>query len=166
MLRRLLFITLALTAAAPAAAQPAVAVEALAGHAAFVDDAPIGHTVFGGAARVHLAPRHSLGPEIVYMRGPRSDRDWFFTINYTFDFIAQGERRPRRRVNPFLVAGGGVMRHTDQFGSRTFSSSEGAFTAGGGVRVWLTDRVYALGDVRAGWELHTRFNGGIGVRWR
>ena len=156
----------AVLAAAPAGAQPAVAAEALAGQSAFVDESPIGHFVLGGAARVHLAPRHSLGPEVVYMRGPESDRDWFMTVNYTFDFVPQGEGQARRRVNPFLVAGGGVMWHSDRFGSRTFSSSEGAFTAGGGVRVWLTDHVYALGEVRAGWEPHVRFNGGVGVRFR
>lgn len=156
----------AVLATAPAGAQPAVAVEVLAGQSAFVDESPIGHFVLGGAARVHLAPRHSLGPEVVYMRGPRSDRDWFLTVNYTFDFVAQGDGHARRRVNPFLVAGAGVMRHSDRFGAATFSSSEGAFTGGGGVRVWLTDHVYALGEARAGWEPHIRFNGGVGVRFR
>ena len=180
MLRRLLLVTMVL-AAAPAAAQPPLddrsgrpeqgrrapaAVEGLVGYAGFLDESTIGHTLFGGAARVHLAPRHSLGPEVVYMRGPGADRDWFLTANYTFDFIAQGEGHPRTRVNPFLVAGAGVMRHTDRFGVGSFSSSEGAFTAGGGVRVWLTDRVYALGEFRTGWEPHIRINGGVGVRWR
>ena len=155
-----------LAAPALAAAQPAVAVEGLAGYAGFLDESAIGHAILGAAARVHLAPRHSLGPEVIYMRGPGADRDWFLTVNYTFDFVAQGEGQTRRRVNPFLVAGVGVMRHADRFVGQTFSSSEGAFTAGGGARVWLTDRVYVLGEVRAGWEPHIRVNGGIGVRWR
>ena len=164
MLQRLVLVTIALAAAVPAGAQPAVAVEGLAGVAAFVDDNPIGHSVFGAAARVQVGARHGVGPEVIYMRGPRFDRDWFFTFNYTFDFMPQGDGHPRRRVNPFLVAGGGYMRHQDQFSGR-FSSGEGAFTAGGGARVWLTDRVYASGDVRMGWEPHIRINGGVGVRF-
>jgi hypothetical protein len=164
MRHRLWLVALLLAGAAPAAAQTAVAAEGAAGYAAFVDDSPIDHWVFAGSARVQLAPRHSVGPEVVYMRGPGFDRDWFVTANYTFDFVRQ-DASPSRRVNPFLVAGGGFMYHQDQFFGE-FSSTEGAFTAGGGVRVWLSDRVYALGEVRTGWEPHIRFNGGIGVRFR
>jgi len=180
MLPRLSLIVIVLAAAGPAAAQPplddrpgrpeqgrraAVAVEGIAGYAAFLDDSAIEHAVFGGAARIQLAPRHSLGPEVVYLRGPGFDRDWFVTANYTFDVVRQDQRPPRHRINPFLVAGAGFMRHQDRFAGE-FSSTEGAFTAGGGVRVWLTDRVYATADVRTGWEPHLRINGGIGVRLR
>jgi hypothetical protein len=166
MLRGLLTITLAVAAAAPVAAQAVAGIEALAGYAGFLDESAVDHTAIGGAARVHVTPRVSLGPEVVYMRGPGFDRDWFVTFNGTFDFVAQGARQPRRRVNPFLVAGVGVMRHTDRFVGQAFSSSEGAFTAGGGARVWVADRVYAFGEVRGGWEPHVRVNGGIGVRFR
>jgi len=158
-------IALSAVAATPADAQPVVAAEGAVGYAAFVDDSPIEHALFGGAVRVHLAPRHSIGPEVVYMRGPGFDRDWFVTANYTFDFVPQGDGHQRRRVNPFVVAGGGFMRHTDQFFD-TFSTSEGSFTAGGGARVWLASRVYAVGEVRTGWEPHIRINGGIGLQWR
>jgi hypothetical protein len=49
-------------------------------------------------------------------------------------------------------------------GTGIFTSSEGAFAAGGGARVHITDRIYAMGDFRIGWELHYRVTGGIGVR--
>ena len=39
----------------------------------------------------------------------------------------------------------------------------GRVHGGWGVRGWLTDRVYALADVRFGWELHARVNAGIGI---
>ena len=61
--------------------------EFLAGYAGFVDDATIDHTIFGAAARVYLTPRVAIGPELVYMRGPNSDRDLFLTGNMTFDVI-------------------------------------------------------------------------------
>ena len=162
-----------LTMAAPAAGQsgpseggprdrPPAAVEFLAGHAGFVDDATIDHSVFGGAGRIYVTPRLSLGPEITYMRGPRDDRDWFFLGNLTFDILRPRAGRPRT-VSPFLIAGGGFSLHSDRFASGTFRSSEGAFALGGGTRVHVTDHVYGMVDFRIGWELHYRITGGIGV---
>ena len=143
--------------------RPAPAVEFLAGYAGFVDDATIDHTIFGGAARVYLTPRVAIGPELVYMRGPDFDRDLFLTGNLTFDVLGPVAGRPRR-VTPFLVAGGGLMQHNNRFGVNDFTSYDGAFTGGGGVRAWITDRIYTLVDFRFGWELHTRVNAGVGVR--
>jgi hypothetical protein len=57
------------------------------------------------------------------------------------------------------------MQHRDRFGDRGFSSFEGAWTAGSGARVWLTNRLYALGEYRVGWEPHVRVTGGIGMLW-
>jgi hypothetical protein len=123
-----------------------------------VDDATIDHGVVGGAMRFHLSPRISVGPELQYMIGPDSDRDLILTGNLTFDVLP-----PDRKVTPFLVAGGGLFRHSNSFGGRSFSSSEGAFTAGGGVRAWVSDRVFVAGEARLGWELHWRFSGTVGV---
>jgi hypothetical protein len=143
-------------------ARPAPAVEFLAGYAGFADDATIDHAIAGTAARVYLTPRLAIGPEFVYMWGPNWDRDLFLTGNLTFDVLPPRDRRPRR-VTPFLIAGGGLSQHSDRFGPSNFTSYEGAFTGGGGVRGWINDRVYAFGDVRFGWELHVRVNAGIGV---
>jgi hypothetical protein len=150
------------SAAAQTAAQPrpAAAVEFTAGYAGFVDDAMIDHGVFGGALRVHLSPRVSVGPELVYMAGPDGDSDLFLTGNLTFDVIAP---RPSSRVTPFLVIGGGVMRHTHRIGPLSFSSSEGAVTGGAGVRAWVGERVYLASEFRIGWELHYRLTGSVGV---
>lgn len=155
---------LVMTAATPAAAQagaaerPAPAVEVAVGYAGFVDDGTIDHTVIGGALRVHVLPRISVGPEIQYMIGPDDDRDLILTGNITFDVLP-----PDRRVTPFFVVGGGLFRHSDRFPGSSFSSTEGAFTAGGGVRGWLNRRVYVAGDFRFGWELHYRIAGTIGI---
>jgi hypothetical protein len=142
--------------------RPAPALEFLAGYAGFVDDATIDHAIVGTAARVYLTPRVAVGPELVYMRGPDSDRDLFLTGNLTFDVIPPRGGRPRR-VIPFLVAGAGFFQHSDRAGSFSFVSYEGAVTAGGGVRAWITDRVYAMADLRFGWELHARMNAGVGM---
>ena len=164
-LRSALALIAALAWSAPALAQsvrPATSAEFLAGHAGFADDATIGHVVFGGAARIYVTPRISIGPEVTYMKGPNTDRDWFVLGNLTWDIRAPRAGRPPR-VSPFLIAGGGFFTHSDRFASGTFTSSEGAFAAGGGTRVHLTDRVYLMGDFRIGWELHYRVTGGIGV---
>lgn len=155
----------ALACAAPAAAQsirPPAAVEFLAGYAGFVDDAMIDHAVAGGAARVYVTPRISVGPEVTYMRGPNTDRDWYFLGNLTWDIRHPEAGRPPR-VSPFLIAGGGFFTHSDRFPTGVFRSWEGAFAAGGGTRIHISPRVYAMGDFRIGWELHYRVTGGIGV---
>ena len=138
---------------------PAGAVEMSAGWAGFVDDAMINHLTVGGTARTYVTRRLSIGPEVQYMRGPRSDRDLFVTGNLTFDVAGD---RGSGRLTPFLVVGGGLMRHSDRFGAVTFSSTEGAFTAGGGLRV-RAERLLAGVDARCGWELHCRVAGTVGV---
>lgn len=158
-------LTLALSASAfgqAAGNRPAPAAEFIAGYAGFVDDATIDHAAFGGAARVYVTPRIAVGPEVVYLRGPGSDRDVIATGNLTFDLLRPTQGRPPR-VSPFLVGGVGFFRHSEKFSGVDFSSTEGAFTGGGGVRAWFTDRVYGLVDVRVGWELHGRVNGAVGV---
>ncbi|HXW08653.1 MAG TPA: hypothetical protein VD833_25705 [Vicinamibacterales bacterium] len=133
---------------------PAGAAELTVGYAGFVDDATIDHAVFGGAVRFPLSPRVSIGPELQYMIGPGEDRDLILTGNLTLDLLP-----PHQRATPFFVIGGGLFRHADMFGS----STEGAFTAGGGVRSWLTERVYVAAELRVGWELHYRLTGTVGV---
>jgi len=144
-------------------ARPASAAEFLAGYAGFVDDATIDHTIWGAAARVYLTPRLAIGPELVYMRGPNSDRDLYLTGNLTFDVLPPRSGRPRR-VSPFLVAGGGVFQTREHFFDGTYTSSEGAFTAGGGVRAFVGDRVTVGLEMRLGWEPHIRINGLIGLQ--
>jgi len=85
------------------------------------------------------------------------------TGNVTWDVFAPTNGRPRR-VTPFLVAGGGVFQTRQTFFSETFTSSEGAFTAGGGVRALIGERVTVGVDARVGWELHLRINGLVGLQ--
>jgi outer membrane protein with beta-barrel domain len=154
----------ALTCAAANAqsVRPPSSIEILAGHAGFADDATIEHSVFGGAGRVYLTPRISVGPEITYMRGPGDDRDWFFLGNLIVDVRSPTAGRPPR-VSPFVIAGAGFFTHSDRVGTGIYTSSEGTFAAGAGASVHVTDRVYVMGDLRFGWEWHYRLSGGIGI---
>jgi hypothetical protein len=140
----------------------AIAIEGTVGWAGFVDDATIHHAVYGAGARISLTPRISVGPEFAYMVGPDTDRDLFLLGSIWIDLVAPGSGP----VAPYVVFGGGYMGHHDERGRGPFPwSHEGSFTAGGGARVRVSDRVYVGGDVRLGWELHLRATGHVGVTW-
>lgn len=85
------------------------------------------------------------------------------TGNVMWDIFGPMNGRPRP-VTPFLVVGGGLFQTRESFLRRTFTSREGAFTAGGGVRVLVGNRVTVGVDTRVGWELHLRISGSIGLR--
>lgn len=124
---------------------------------AFPDDGVVSETLIGGAARFHLRPRLSIGPEVVYMQGDNHNH-LVVTGNLVFDFM------PGASVQPFLVVGGGMFQTHEEFFDDAFTSREGAFTAGGGVRARVTDRVSAGLDARIGWETHVRIGGVLSVR--
>lgn len=147
--------------AQPASRRPEVS--GLVGYAGFVDEGgPIGHTVLGGFVRCPLTARLAVGPQVVYMVGPRSDRDLFVTGAVTWDLVSPAVDRPR--VVPYLVADGGFMTHFERFGIRSFSHTEGAASGGLGVRVSGREGLVVAVEFRAGWELHYRLVGAIGYR--
>ena len=141
--------------------QPRASVEGTLGHAAFVDEDPVDHIIGGGAFRYPVSPRLSVGPEVIYMRGPGRDRDLFFTGNLWFHFV---EPYADRRVAPYLLVGGGLMRHRSEF--IDFVSYEGAVTGGIGVRIAMTDRWYIAPEARLGWEPHLRLSANVGYTFR
>ena len=151
-----MFVLLAL---APATAQdrPAPAVEVAVGWVGFADDGIVSETLVGGAGRWYLSRRIAIGPEIGYIGG-QNHSHMVLTGNLTFDFL------PNRAVTPFVVVGGGLFQTRESFPSGGFTSNEGAFTLGGGVRISAGDRVTIGLDTRIGWETHLRINGTIGVR--
>ena len=83
------------------------------------------------------------------------------TGNVTFDLMSPVNGR-LALVTPFAVVGGGLFQTREQF-RETFTSYDGAFTAGGGVRARIGKYVVAGAEARIGWELHLRLNGFIGV---
>lgn len=141
----------------------AIAIEGTVGWAGFVDDATKHHAVYGAGARISITPRISVGPEFACMVGPDADRDLFLLGSMWIDLLAPAAAAP---VAPYVVFGGGYMGHRDELGRGPYPwTHEGSFTAGGGARVRVGDRVYVGGDVRLGWELHLRAAGHVGVSW-
>ena len=157
-------VTLLHAGVAGAQGRPAPAVEVLGGWAGFADEGLINHSVLGGAARVHLTPRVSVGPEVTYMVGPGTDSDTFLLGNVFFDFRAPRGGRPPA-VTPFVVAGAGLFQHRMRFAAETFTHTSVGVAVGGGVRVSASDRVYIAPDVRLGGEdPHLRATLTVGVR--
>lgn len=146
----------------PAIERPWV-VEGGAGHAEFADSPPVPHTLVGVGTRVYVTERLAIGPEFTWMRGPGQHRDTFLTGNVTWDLRG---RTPGSRLTivPYLLGGGGFMSQTTEVGTGTFSSTEGAFTAGGGLRIESSRGLYIAPELRVGAELHWRAGVMIGFR--
>ena len=138
--------------------------EFAAGVLLFADDGVVTEGFVGGAGRFYLSPRISIGPEVAFISGDNHSHI-MLTGNATFDLVGPVNGQPRG-VTPFAVVGGGLFRTSETFPNNQISThNEGAFTAGGGVRVLAGKRVVAGVEARIGWETHIRLNGFIGVRF-
>jgi hypothetical protein len=159
-----LAIVLIASSSHPAAAQerPGPVGELAAGTLLFADDGVVREGFVGGTARFYVLPRVSVGPEIAFIQGERHSH-LMLTANVTFDVISPVNGEPRS-VTPFVVAGAGLFQTREEFPGEVFTSGEGAFTAGGGVRARVGERVLVGAEARIGWELHIRLNAMVGVR--
>jgi hypothetical protein len=153
---------LAMPDVAAAQGRPRPAAEVAVGWVGFADDGIVSESLVGAAGRWYLSPRIGIGPEIVYISGNRHSH-LVITGNLTWDCFAPANAQ-RRGFTPFLVAGGGVFQTRESFVRGTFTSHDGAFTAGGGIRALIGDRIIVGLDARVGWEPHVRINGTIGVQ--
>jgi hypothetical protein len=152
----------AMASLASAQNRPGAVAEVAAGWVGFADDGIVSESLVGGAVRFYLRPRLSIGPEVVYIQGDNHSH-LVVTGNVTWDLFPPTNGR-QALITPFFVAGGGVFQTRERFPSGGFTSSEGAFTAGGGVRAAVGDRVTIAADARVGWELHLRLGAVVGVR--
>jgi hypothetical protein len=144
--------------------RPSPSLDLSAGWVGFADDGIVSEGMVGGAGRFYLSPRIAIGPELLYIGGD-SHSHLVLTGNLTFDVIAPTAGRAPA-VTPFLVVGGGMFQTRESFFGEDYTHTEGAFTAGGGVRAAVGDRITMGVDARIGWEAHIRINGVVGVRRR
>jgi hypothetical protein len=157
---------LALTLAHPAGAEerPRPAFEIAAGALLFADDGVVKEQFVGGTGRVCLLPRISVGPELAYIQADRHHH-LMLTGNVTVDFLPPLRGGRLRPVTPYAVVGAGLFQTKQQFPNNdSFTSKEGAFTAGGGVRALVGKAVIVGAEARVGWELHVRVNGLLGIQ--
>lgn len=137
---------------------PRAEVKAVVGGSSFGEEIP--HGVFGGSVRIYLAPHVGFEPEVLYMRHSRNDQDYLIQPNLTIDLT-----RPNGRFVPYLIGGVGVIHHRARFTGvdfngvvRDFDTSYTWWTAsaGGGVKIFLTDRFFISPEARVGREPSVR----------
>lgn len=147
-----------------------MSVEAVTGHAGYVDEVWDNRVMVGGLVRFPLSPRTMLGPEVIYQRGRDGEHEWLMTGSATFDLGAAGVRRA---VTPFVVAAAGVSRRSSLVGRGPGTTElvpyhTYEFTASGGIgaRIALARDVFLSADGRLGWEPERRVTVTLGWRLR
>jgi hypothetical protein len=117
------------------------------GTSAFLDEEiPFDHFDVGASIRFGLTKRLSIEPQFVYLSGPGSDRDYMLTGNIAYDLISAS------RYSMYVVGGGGLFRHTEQFPNGEFADNEWTGNGGVGVRLRLTEQFFIAPEFRFGWE--------------
>ena len=144
---------------------PKIEGKVIFGSAIFGDD--IEHKVVGGAIRVYVTKRLSIEPEYLYLRHSDNDQDYIVQPNVAFDFTD-----PTKRFVVYGIAGAGVLHHKGRFfGSdfvtgapRVFDTSVTTWTAtaGGGVKMFLTNRLFVSPEFRVGSEPTVRATINVG----
>ena len=124
-----------------------------------VGDGEVPHGIIGGSVRFYITRRLSVEPEFLYMRHDAHDQDYIFQPNLAFDIT-----NPSGRVVPYVIGGAGVLHHRARFVGTdlstfpprpfdvTRSSTTWTASAGAGVKVFVTDRVFIAPEARLGWE--------------
>ena len=148
---------LLVTTSAAAQDRPAPSLDVHTAWFGFADDGVVSEAGFGGAFRWYLHPRIAVGPEAIYIQGD-SHHHFVLTGNLTVELL------PGRAIEPFVIVGGGMFQTHETFFDDAVTSSEGAFTAGGGVRARVSDRISVGVDARVGWETHLRVGGIVAIR--
>jgi len=152
--------------AAVAQTRPAPIVEVVVGTSGFVDEVFDYFASIGGGGRFFVSRRIALGGEALWMTGADDTSAQTFTATATFDLVDDA-----RRVVPYIVAGGGLLRQTAMVGGgpgsttlQPFNSSEGTVSGGAGARIALGRRMFVAPEFRIGFEPTTRFTVMVGFR--
>ena len=153
--------------------KPAPIVEAFVGRSGFIDEVWDYFRTVGGGARLFVTPRVAIGPEVAYLSGQGDAieaSNLTITANVTFDLVRDDGRR---RIVPYLAAGGGYIRQRTLVGGGPgstalvpFTSSEPTLSAGVGARIALGSHLFVAPEFRLGWAPETRVAVTIGTRIR
>ena len=142
---------------------PKVEAKVIFGSAIFGDDTE--HKVVGGAVRAYVTRRLSIEPEYLYLWHSDNDQDHLLQPNVAFDFTD-----PTKRFVGYGIAGVGVLHHNGRFLSlvtgvpRVIDTSFTTWTAsvGGGVKIFVTKRLFVSPELRAGREPTVRATISVG----
>lgn len=118
-----------------------------------------GQFMGGGAVRYHVAPRFSIGPEVLIAQ--KCDRQTFTFFHPQLSTMVQFVYDlNQRRVRPYVIAGVGFVRHR-VFGGVAGYRGEGS--GGVGVKFFLSDRTFIAPELQVGGPTtFARITGSIG----
>lgn len=115
------------------------------------------HTLVGGAVRVYVTKRFSIEPEYLYLRRTEHDQDNLVQMSGAYDFTD-----PTKRIVAYGIAGGGVLHNRGRVFRSDFVTGapfvrEIKFTTwtasvGGGLKIFLTNRLFVSPELRLGRE--------------
>jgi len=135
--------------------RPKVEGKVIFGSAVFGED--LEHTLVGGSVRAYVTKRLSIEPEYLYLRRSKDDQDHLVQMNVALDLTD-----PTKRFVPYGIAGAGVLHNRGRvFGSdfvtgapfvREISFTTWTASAGGGVKIFLTNRLFVSPELRVGRE--------------
>ena len=136
-------------------------VKIIAGAGAFLDEeTPLDHFVIGGSGMIGVTTRLRIEPQFLYMDGPDTDRDITLTGNVTYDLYTTDHSAI------YVVGGGGLIRHSQDFPvTGTFSSNDWTASGGLGVRIYLTEQFFVSPEFRLGWEPLIQIVGAAGFEF-
>jgi opacity protein-like surface antigen len=101
----------------------------------------------GASLRYHVTSRVSLGPEVLYV-GSCSRQTFTFNHPQVSGLLhAAVDLNESSRVRPYLIGGGGFVRHKDSFGRSRYGAE---FVGGAGAKIFLSDRVFVAPEVQTG----------------
>jgi hypothetical protein len=130
-------------------------------------DGRIPHGVAGASLRFYVTRRVSVEPEFLYMRHSPDDQDYLSQVSVAYDLTD-----PAKPVVPYLIAGIGALYHRGRFFGRDFETGEPrvfdtsftapAGSAGAGVKIFLTRRLFIAPEGRIGRQPSVRGTMSIG----
>ena len=131
------------------------------------DDGEIPHGVAGGSFRVYVTRRVSIEPEFLYMTNNPNDRDYLGPGECGLRFwrLGQAIRAVCRRRRRCLAPSQSILWRGLRTGQpRVFDTSYTslAVSAGGGVKMFLTKRLFIAPEARVGYQPSLRATVSIG----
>ena len=125
--------------------QHKVEAKVMFGSVVFGED--LDHNAVGAAVRVHVAKRLSIEPEYLYLWHGDNDRDHLFQPNVVVDFTD-----PTQRLVFYGIGGVGVLHHESTYFGKDRSFTTWTASAGGGLKIFLTKRLFVSPEFRLGRE--------------
>jgi hypothetical protein len=124
-----------------------------------------GQALGGGSLRFHASPRVSIGPEVLFVSACDRQTFTFYHPQMSGMLHLAVDLSDGQRFRPYILGGGGFVRHSSLAGRPTRYRLEGS--GGGGAKIFLSDRVFVAPEVQFGGRVaFVRLTGSLGILFR